>query len=307
MFAIVASSCERGHRSATIPPPHPSTTATTTTTATTATTTTTGHPEGEHLIAAGDITDCKTTDDEKTAGLLAKLPGTIATLGDTVYETGSKAEFATCFDPSWGRYKDRIRPAPGNHDYSNGRADAYFAYFGDAAGPGGSGYYSYDLGSWHIIALNSNCAQISCKAASPQQQWLAKDLAEHPAKCTLAYWHHPRFSSGLHGPTKALAPLYQTLYDNDVDVVLAGHDHDYERFVPLNPAGQPDSARGIRNFVVGTGGRLLYPAIKRDRRTQVINDATFGVLDLTLGTDAYSWRFVPTSGNFSDSGSGPCH
>jgi hypothetical protein len=181
------------------------------------------------LVAVGDIASCSSDGDEATAALLDGLSGTIATLGDHAYRSGTPQEFADCYDPSWGRHKDRTRPAPGNHDYETSGAAGYFDYFGAAAGEPGKGYYSYDLGTWHIVVLNSNCSQVGgCGEGTPQEQWLREDLAAHPATCTLAYWHHPLFSSGTeHGGNESMQPVWQALYDAGADVVLAGHEHNY--------------------------------------------------------------------------------
>jgi hypothetical protein len=260
------------------------------------------------LLAAGDIGDCNGSGDEATAALVAAREGTVATLGDTVYESGTASEFARCYAPSWGRFKDRTHPAPGNHDYATRRGAGYHGYFGAAAGTPGEGWYSYDVGPWHVVVLNSNCDAVGCAAGSAQQRWLQADLAAHPARCTLAYWHHPRFSSGLHGSTSEVAPLFQSLYDAGADVVLAGHDHDYERFVPLDPAGEPDPQRGIRSFVVGTGGRSHYPFPLQRLGSEVRIGDSFGILVLTLGSSSYRWEFVPVPGRDShDAGTGTCH
>jgi 3',5'-cyclic AMP phosphodiesterase CpdA len=261
------------------------------------------------LLAAGDIAACDSTGDEATATLLDSLPGTIATLGDNVYNSGTATEFAQCYEPSWGRHKGRTRPAPGNHDYKTPGASAYFAYFGGAAGEQGKGYYSYDLGAWHIIALNSNCAEVGgCNAGSPQERWLRADLAAHPTTCTLAYWHHPLFSSGPHGAYKAVQPMWQALYDAGADVVLVGHDHLYERFVPQNPQGQADPTRGIRQFTVGTGGKSHYRLLRVSAQRETANENTFGVLKLTLRRAAYDWEFVPVAGqSHTDFGAASCH
>ena len=262
------------------------------------------------LLAAGDIASCLSKGDEATAQLVANISGTVATLGDNVYERGSGAEFTSCFDPTWGAFKARIHPAPGNHEYLTPGGQGYFDYYGAAAGQIGKGYYSYDLGAWHVVVLNSQCWEIGgCGAAAPQSQWLKADLGAHPAPCTLAYWHVPRFSSGAHGDSTLVQSFWDLLYAGGVDVVLNGHDHDYERFAPQDPHGQPDAARGIREFVVGTGGRSHYPFLLGPHaNTEVRNDATFGVLKLTLHPTGYDWEFVPVAGKtFTDTGGGTCH
>jgi hypothetical protein len=261
------------------------------------------------LIGAGDIASCSSTGDEATAALLNGIAGTVITLGDNVYESGTASEFTNCYDPSWGRNKARTRPAVGNHEYLTSGASGYFGYFGATAGNPQTGYYSYDLGTWHIIVINSNCSKVGgCQAGSAQERWLRADLAAHPASCTLAYWHHPRFSSGEHGSATALQPIWQALYEANADVVLNGHDHDYERFAPQNPGGTLDQARGIRQFVVGTGGKSHYQITAPIANSEVYNDNTFGVLKLTLHTSGYDWQFVPEAGKtFSDTGGATCH
>ena len=262
------------------------------------------------LVGAGDIAACDSTGDEATAALLDGIPGTVFTAGDNAYEHGTAAEFAACYAPSWGRHRERTRPAAGNHDYLMPGAAPYFAYFGAAAGEPGRGYYSYDIGDWHVVVLNSNCwAVAGCHAGSVQERWLRADLAAHPARCTLAYWHHPRFSSGPHGGDVAVAPLWQALYEAGAEIVINGHDHIYERFAPQDPSGAPDAARGIRQFVVGTGGRSLYSVRGTPAATSELrNSATFGVLKLTLHAEGYEWEFVPVAGGaFTDRGSGVCH
>jgi hypothetical protein len=257
------------------------------------------------LVGAGDIASCSWGEDAATAKLLDSIPGIVFTAGDDVYPNGTAAEFTGCYEPTWGRHKTRTRPAPGNHDYRTADGAPYYAYFGALAGDSGRGYYSYDLGAWHILSLNSN---ISMKAGSPQEQWLRASLARHPAKCTLAYWHHPRFSSGGHGSSTASQPLWQALYDANADVVISGHDHLYERFAPQTPAGTRDAARGIREFVVGTGGAGLYQVETIRANSEVRNANTHGVIKLTLRPDSYDWEFVPVAGKtFRDSGSGRCH
>lgn len=269
------------------------------------------------LIAAGDIADCRSRGDEATARLIQGVTGTIATLGDNAYQGGSKQEFANCYEPTWGVGKDRIRPAPGNHDYGARGARGYFAYFGAAAGDPGEGYYSYDLGSWHIIVLNSNCEEVGgCETNSPQGRWLRKDLATHPTPCTLAYWHHPLFSSGQeHGGDAAMRPAWQLLYEARADVVLSGHEHNYERFAPQDPRGDPDPKHGIREFVVGTGGAGLYAFGTPLPTSEARNADTYGVLVLTLRLQGYDWEFVSadsglgvTGGSeFTDAGNTVCH
>ncbi|HEX6287731.1 MAG TPA: metallophosphoesterase [Herpetosiphonaceae bacterium] len=260
------------------------------------------------LLAVGDIASCGSAGDEATAKLVDTLPGIIALLGDTVYEAGTAAEFAECYEPAWGRHKSRIRPSVGNHEYGTSGAAPYFDYFGAAAGDPDKGYYSYDLGTWHIIVLNSNCARIGgCHAGSAQEQWLRADLAAHPTSCTLAYWHHPLFSSGSHGNFDQMQPIWQTLYEAGTDVILNGHDHSYERFFPQNASGQPDPAHGIRQFVVGTGGKNHTAFTAPIANSEVRNADTFGVLKLTLHTTSYDWQFVPVADSaFTDSGSGSC-
>jgi hypothetical protein len=261
------------------------------------------------LLAAGDIAACDSDGDEATADLLDSLTGTVATLGDTVYESGTPQEFAECYEPAWGRHKSRTRPAVGNHEYLTGEATGYYNYFGAAAGDPQKGYYSYELGSWHIVVLNSNCSRVGgCHQGSPQEQWLRQDLAAHPTACTLAYWHHPRFSFGKYDDNEATRRLWQALYDAGAEIVLAGHDHNYQRYVPLNPDGTQDDARGIRQFVVGTGGANHTPLGNPPPNVEASNDDTFGVLQLTLHPTSYDWQFLPISSqSYTDVGSGACH
>jgi len=234
----------------------------------------------------------------------------VATLGDNVYESGSASEYANCYNPSWGRHKGRTHPAPGNHEYNTSGASGYYGYFGAAAGDPTKGYYSYTLGAWHVVVLNSNCGAIGgCQKGSAQEQWLRQDLAAHPTACTLAYWHHPRFSSGAeHGSDAEMKPIWQALYDLGADVVLSGHEHNYERFAPQDPNGTRDDARGIREFVVGTGGKSHYGFAAILPTSEVHNSTTFGVLQLTLHPTSYDWRFVPEAGkSFTDAESDACH
>jgi acid phosphatase type 7 len=269
---------------------------------------------GPTLVAAGDVAcrpgmtrarfECHQAD---TAALVARLhPDAVAVLGDLQYETGSLADFRGSFDRSWGRFGARLRPALGNHEYGTPGAAGYFATFGARAGRPGEGWYSYALGSWHVVVLNANCEAVGCGAGSPQQRWLRADLARHPARCTLAYWHQPRFSSGLHGSDAALAPLWRTLQQAGADVVLSGHDHDYERFAPQTADGRLDRRHGIVQFVVGSGGRSLYPILFA-RPNSRARASAFGVLRLTLGRARYAWRFVGEPGErFRDAGAARC-
>ncbi|MDQ3005473.1 MAG: metallophosphoesterase [Chloroflexota bacterium] len=268
--------------------------------------TSTSTPEPDPvLVGSGDIAHCRSEGDEITASLLDAIPGTVFTTGDNVYRDGSPEEFANCYDPSWGRHKERTYPSPGNHDYHTEDAAGYFKYFGSRAGEPGKGYYSYDLGTWHVIALNSN---LSVEAGSPQDQWLRGDLAAHPVACTVAYWHHPRFSSGaVHGSDDDMEPLWETLYEYGADVVLVGHEHNYERFALQDPQGNADPARGIRQFVIGSGGRSHYEFETPIANSEVRNSNTSGLLKLTLHSGSYSWEFIPEPGKiFTDSGTAPC-
>jgi acid phosphatase type 7 len=261
------------------------------------------------MLAAGDIASCTSTGDEATAAILDARPNAVvATLGDNVYPNGTASEFANCYDPTWGRHKGRTRPALGNHEYGVFRAGGYYAAFGSAAGEPPLGFYSYNLGAWHIVVLNSNCEVVGCATGGTQEQWLRADLAANPTLCTLAIWHHPRWSSGTtHGPYQPVFPLWAALYEAGVELLLSGHEHNYERFAPLNPAGQVDP-RGVRQFVVGTGGISHYPLGPPQPGSQARNDNTFGVIALTLRATSYAWQFVPEAGKtFTDSGSTNCH
>jgi acid phosphatase type 7 len=267
---------------------------------------------GPVLVGAGDIASCRSTGDEATADLLAGISGTVATFGDNAYPKGTDADFAECYEPSWGQFKARTLPSPGNHDYETAGASGYFDYFGTAAGDPDKGYYSYDLGRWHLVALNSNCGEdeIRCGPGSAQARWLKEDLAANDEKaCTLAYFHHPLFTSGRYRPgIERVKPLWEILYAAGVDVVLNGHDHNYQRFAPQDPGGRADPEAGIRQFVVGTGGRSLYQISQPIANTEVYNDDTHGVLELTLHPKRYDWEFVPVEGDaFSDSGVARCH
>ncbi|HZW03703.1 MAG TPA: metallophosphoesterase, partial [Anaerolineaceae bacterium] len=237
-------------------------------------------------------------------------PDVVFTAGDNTNGEGTFEEYITCFDASWGQFRGMIRPAPGNHDYYTEKdAASYYQYFGEMAGKIGKGYYSYDVGGWHVVVLNSNCLNIDgCGPSSPQVQWLRSDLAASEARCTLAYWHHPRWTSGLAGNSHWLDAFWQALYEYGAEVVFSGHDHDYERFAPQDPAGNPDPDGGIRQFVVGTGGASQRGFAAPLPNSEVRNSGEFGVLALTLYPDRYEWQFHPVEPDgFSDSGAGFCH
>jgi hypothetical protein len=271
------------------------------------------------VAAAGDIACTVSTQPSpqgdcaqgKTAKVVEDIaPTAVLALGDEQYERGTLDQFIDSYDATWGTFRDITYPVPGNHEYSSPGAAGYYDYFGPAAGDRHQGWYSFDLGAWHVIALNSQCAAVGgCGAGSTQERWLAADLAAHPAACTLAYWHEPRFSSGEHGGNGNMAAFWRDLYAAGADLVLAGHDHDYERFAPQNPDGQPDPKLGIREFVVGTGGKGERPFLAQPAAgSEVRNTGALGVLRLDLHADGYQWRFAPAAGSeFSDSGSGPCH
>ncbi|HEV7364697.1 MAG TPA: metallophosphoesterase [Gemmatimonadales bacterium] len=253
------------------------------------------------VAAAGDITGCSSgSQASATAKLVEKIPGLVLTLGDNAYPDGSTANFR-CYNSSWGKFKSRTRPAPGNHDYHMSNAAGYFSYFGSAAGPSRRGYYSFDAGAWHIVSLNS---ESNLSAEGP---WLKADLAANRAKCTLAYWHQPLFTSGaVHPPATKMRPLFTILYNAGAEIVLSGHNHQYERFAPQNPTGAADPTKGIVQFVAGTGGEGTY-AFRSPMRNSQARYRGFGVLRLELRLGGYTYSFIPVSGGFKDTGSGPCH
>jgi hypothetical protein len=271
------------------------------------------------LVAAGDIAACGHPGAEATARVLDSLfpadarpeRGVVATVGDNAYPSGTLGEFMACYDPTWGRHRARTHPAAGNHEYLTPGAAGYFAYFGAAAGEPGRGYYSYDVGTWHVVVLNTNCAEVGgCGTSSPQLAWLRADLAAHPTACAIACLHHPRFSSGVtHGSQPFVGTIWETLQLHGVDVVLSGHEHHYERFAPQDASGRADAGRGIREFVVGTGGAAsLYPFGSPQPNSEVRASETYGVLELTLRPVSYEWRFLYAAGvAFTDAGQGTCH
>jgi hypothetical protein len=263
------------------------------------------------LLAAGDIAlPGHLRGARATAALLDRMNGVVASLGDNVQGDGRLEEFLHDFEPTWGRHRWRTHPAVGNHEYRTWDAGPYYAYFCSAAGTPFRGYYAYELGSWHVIVLNSACAYDegpACDASSDQVRWLRDDLASHAAACTLAYWHHPRFSSAAEGDIPAVREFWQVLYDAGADVVLTGHSHQYERFAPLSADGALDERRGVREFVVGTGGTGLEGFARVHAGSEVRIGNSWGVLALTLHAASYDWRFVAVGGEVLDSGTGQCH
>jgi hypothetical protein len=261
------------------------------------------------LSGAGDIVRCDEDRDEATAALLDDLPGWVFTAGDNVYDDGTAREFEECYGPSWGRHRERTLPAPGNHDFKTRRAAGYFGYFGERAGDPRAGWYATDLGAWRLIVLASNCDEVGgCGPDSDQGRWLARELEAHPRRCTIAVWHHPRFSTGEHGPIAAVTPFWEALHPAGVELIVNGHDHSYERFVPLDAAGRRDADRGIRQIVVGTGGARLRGFPGDDPNSVVRSWESHGVLRLDLHDDSYDWEFIPVAGGeFTDRGSGTCH
>ena len=259
------------------------------------------------LVGAGDIARCHSKADAKTAALVAAIPGRVFAAGDLAYPRGSAKQFHNCYGPSWGAFRKRTSPAVGNHEYESTGAKPYFAYFGQRAGPSGKGWYAYNLGTWRIYVLNSNCEIVRCGSKSPQGRWLRADLTAHPRACVAAIWHHPLFSSGYHGSSPLSRRLWRPLAEAGADIVINGHDHDYERFEPQTIDGDA-SPDGMREFVVGTGGTSLRPFISVAANSAVRNAQTHGVLKLTLHFGGYDWQFVPVPGQaFADAGSAACH
>ena len=261
---------------------------------------------GTVVLAAGDIGRCDSEEDEYTARLLDRRPGTVLMLGDAAYPAGTAAEFARCYAPTWGRHRSRTHAVAGNHDYRTPGAAGFFDYFGLPEGARRrTGYYSLDLGGWHVVALDSNQP---LGRGSAQYAWLASDLATRGARCTLAFFHHPRFSSGEHGNDPHVRPAWALLFAHGVEIVLSAHDHDYERFAPQTPDGRRDDARGIRQFVVGTGGAPLRPFGETKRQSEIRDATHHGVLALTLEADAYEWEFINSADErVLDRGRSPCH
>ena len=264
---------------------------------------------GDTACAADEPVTSQTCQMATTTALIAAQDvDAVLALGDLQYPKGALEDFKTSYDPTWGRFKAITYPVPGNHEYYTADAAGYFSYFGDRAGDPNQGYYSFDLGAWHIVALNSNCDEVGgCSKTSPQGQWLEQDLQAHPARCTLAFWHSARFSSGLHGSHSEFRDFWESLARAGAEVVLNAHDHLYERLAPQTNNAQL-SPVGIREFVVGTGGASHYPALLPAPNRKVISTDTYGVLFLKLAPERYSWEFRGVPGSaFRDAGGGTCH
>lgn len=267
------------------------------------------------FVGAGDIAGSPSGasgNDEATAkvveSIIAANPGrvTVFAAGDLAYNAGTATEFASYYDPTWGRFKASTMPVPGNHEYGTTSAAGYFGYWGSQAGDPAKGYYAFNLGTWRIYALNS---EIAHGAGSTQEQWLRADLAANPTQCALAFTHHPRFSSGTHGSDTGMSPIWQALYDYNAEILLGGHDHNYQRFAPQTAAGVLDNARGVRQWVVGMGGIGLYTFATPITNSQAYNYSSYGVLKLTLHPTSYDFQYVGIAGNsYTDSGTGvACH
>ncbi len=257
------------------------------------------------ILATGDSRSGCNTGAKATAGVLSRYPSSTLVLFDgDATDTGSLSQFTDCFNATFGAYKSQFRPVPGNHEYGTSGASGYFTYFGTLAKPQGQSYYSFNVGTWHIVALNT---EIDISSTSTQMTWLRNDLAANRTQCTLAYWHEPRWSSGNHGNNTFVSSLWQVLYDNNVDLIFNGHDHDYERFAPQNPAGAADNARGMRQFVIGTAGAPPYSFATIRANSEVRMYGQYGLVQFTLHPSSYDWKWVGGTGTFADSGSTACH
>lgn len=265
------------------------------------------------ILVAGDIATCTGSGDRATARLIDDIPGIVMTAGDNVYPSGTPSQFRDCYDPTWGRFLDRTRPALGNHDWATAGAAGYFGYFGRRAGPARRGYYAFNAGTWRIYVMDSTRCYFggdasSCGRGSAQWEWLKADLLERPRSCVMAVWHHPRYSSGSHGNSRKVRPLMKLLYDAGAEIVVNGHDHIYERFAPARPDGRPDPTGGIRQFIVGTGGGGRYALRPQTAVNSVVRDnSSYGVLRLDLDESGYAWRFLRVDGRPGDAGTGTCH
>jgi acid phosphatase type 7 len=255
------------------------------------------------IVAVGDIASCDNANHRATATLVDSIGGPVLALGDLAYENGSAADFADCYDTAWGRHRARTRPVPGNHEYNTPGATGYFEYFGALAGDRERGYYAFEVGPWLLLALNSN---IAMTAGSPQEQWVRQQITATPHHCTLAYWHHPRFSSSVRGSNPLSQDMWNTLGELGADVVLAGHDHIYERFARLDGNGRLGTSNGVASFIVGTGGRSLHALGTAQPGSAVRINTEYGVLRMTLWTGGYSWAFVAVGGSIKDNGVGSC-
>ncbi|MFZ6743311.1 metallophosphoesterase family protein [Undibacterium sp. JH2W] len=267
------------------------------------------------VYAAGDIAECKKKPAKESmaartaeliaAGLDKDSTARAITLGDNTYPIGSPEEFSRCYEPTWGRFKDKTLPAPGNHEYGMPKALGYYNYFGELAGPDRRGYYATRLGKWLVLSLNSNLDETQMEV---QLSWLKEELAANKLKCTLAFWHHPAYSSGGHGNNKNMQDVWKILSAAKADIVLSAHDHNYERFAPLDANGDRDDKNGIRSFIVGTGGAKLTPMFIAKGVTEIRDNSTHGVLKLSLHEKSYEWEFMPVPGqSFSDKGQAACH
>jgi hypothetical protein len=262
------------------------------------------------LIGAGDIARCDAQGDEATAALIAGLPGIVFTLGDNAYEDGTAKQLQDCYAPSWGQFLARTQFAVmGNHDIRTDAGAPNEAYFGNAMTRNGVTWFSQDVGTWHVVVLDADCTLVAglCGVGSPQQQWLTADLAANHQPCTIALWHQPLFSSGVHRGDLTTKPFWDALYAAGAELVLNGHEHDYERFAPQDPAGKADAARGITEVIAGTGGAVLRDFAQTAPNSVVRQAFTYGVLSITLQPDGYDARFISTDGSFSDAFSGTCH
>jgi hypothetical protein len=260
---------------------------------------------GIPVLAFSDIASCTSDGDEAVAALLDTLNGIVISPGDNSQDVGSLDYYNLCYEPNFGRHKARIYPVPGNHDGYLGTLNEYYAYFGAQAGPAGYGYYNFYQGSWHIIALNT---MIGLQPGYPQYEWLQATLAANPAPCTLVYMHHPMFHSGAGGRSPRVRTAFQLMYDYNVDVIVSGDKHHYERMAPMNPRGRLDVERGIRQFIVGTGGASHGMLAGRWNTTEVRNNTTFGITRFWLREGSYAWEFLPIAGEtFTDAGEWNCH
>ncbi len=272
------------------------------------------------VVAAGDIADCNSDAHHKTAALVDRIkPSVVLALGDLAYPNGSLDDYLDCYDTSWGKFRSFTRAAVGNHEYHTAHAGAFYAYFCGSSGEPFRGYYSFEIGAWHAVVLNSNCGSDpdvpasvkdefgGCGAGSPQARWLEADLASHPAKCTLAMWHHPRFTSGTHGDAVFMKDLWRILDAHGADLVLTGHVHNYERFAPLDADGRPHESGRMREINIGTGGHELTGFAQVRSGSEIRDQSSHGVVHLTLDESSYSWEFVPVDGDsFTDRGDATC-